>query len=124
MIANAIAVAITVLVLPGLDENTGHPVLGYLGLGLLFGLINAFVKPAAQFVALPFLLGSMGLVVILIDILVFFLLDEITPNLLNATRPLWIIVGGVMLGVLSFLLDNLLGLTPPVVLDRREEASA
>ena len=123
MVANAIAVAITVLVLPGLDENSGHPVLGYLGLGLLFGVINALVKPAAQFVALPFLLGSMGLVVILIDILVFFLLNEITPTLLDATGLLSIVLGGVLLGVLSFLLDNLLGLTPPVVLDRREEVS-
>ena len=122
VIANAIAVAITVLIVPGLDENTGHPVLGYLALGALFGVINAFLKPAAQFVALPFLLGSVGLVVIVVDILVFLLLDQLTP-LLDATRPIWIVVGGVMLGVVSFLLDNVLGLTPPIVLDRRKEAA-
>jgi putative membrane protein len=123
VIANAIAVAITVLVVPGLKENTGNPVLGYLALGAVFGLINAFLKPAAQFVAMPFLLGSIGLVVILLDILVFFLLDELTP-LLDATSAIWIVAGGVMLSVVSFVLDNVLGLTPPVVLDRRQEAPA
>ena len=123
VIANAIAVAITVLVVPGLDESTGYPVLGYLALGAIFGLINAFLKPAGQFIALPFLLSSSGLPVLLVDIVVFFVLDEIT-TLLDATRMIWIVVGGVLLGVVSFVLDNVLGLTPPIVLDRRPEAPA
>ncbi|MCU0258750.1 MAG: phage holin family protein [Solirubrobacteraceae bacterium] len=124
VLANAIAVALTVLILPGVSENTARPVLGYLALGVLFGLINTFVKPAAQFLALPFLLGSMGFVVILIDVLVFFLLDELTPGLLSADGALWIVIAGVLLGLLSWLLDNLLGLTRPIVLDHREEAPA
>jgi putative membrane protein len=124
VVANAIAVALTVLVLPGVDEETSYPVLGYLVLGLLFGLINTFIKPAAQFLALPFLLGSMGFVVVLVDVLVFFLLDELTPNLLSADGALWIVIAGVLLGLLSWLLDNLLGLTRPIVLDHREEAPA
>jgi hypothetical protein len=36
-------VALVVLVLPGVNEGTGHPVLGYLALGAIFGAINAFV---------------------------------------------------------------------------------
>jgi putative membrane protein len=124
VLVNALAVALTVLIMPGVSENTDRPVLGYLALGLLFGLINTFVKPAAQFLALPFLLGSMGFVVVLIDVLVFFLLDELTPGLLTADGALWIIIAGVLLGVLSWLLDNLLGLSRPIVLDHREEAPA
>ncbi len=120
VIANAVAVALTVLVLPGVQENSGYPVLGYLALGALFGLINAFVKPALQFFALPFLLGSMGLVVALIDIVVFALLDELTPNLLQADGLLWIVLAGLALGGLSFLLDNALGLVPPILRDVRE----
>ncbi len=124
MVANGLAVWLTVLITPGLEVNTDRPVLGYLILGVVFGLINAFVKPAAQFLALPFLLGSMGLVVILIDVLVFALLDAFTPELLTATKVLWIVVGGVVLGALSFIFDNVLGLTPPIVADTREEATA
>ena len=60
IIVNGLAVAAVVLVLPGVHETTGHPVLGYLLLGAIFGLINAFAKPAIQFVALPMLAGSMG----------------------------------------------------------------
>jgi putative membrane protein len=120
VLVNGLAVAVVVLVLPGVRETTARPVLGYVLMGALFGLINAFVKPAIQFVALPMLAGSMGLVVIVVDILTFWLLAALT-NVLTASGLLPIVLGGTILGLLSFLLDNLLGLVPPVLADRRAE---
>jgi hypothetical protein len=61
----------------------------------------------------------MGLVVILVDVIVFWLLDRLTP-LLKTDSPLWVVLAGVLLGLLVYLLDNLLGLTPPSVSDRQE----
>jgi putative membrane protein len=120
VVVNALAVAIVVLALPGVKESSGHPVLGYLALGAVLGLINAFVKPVFQFVALPGLLGSMGLVVIFVDIFTFWLLDAVT-GLLSIDRPVWVALAGASLGFLSYALDNLLGLTPPILSDRRDE---
>ncbi|HET8978708.1 MAG TPA: phage holin family protein [Solirubrobacteraceae bacterium] len=116
IVVNGLAVALVVLVLPGVRENTQHPVLGYLALGAIFGLINAFVKPAMQFVAVPGLLGSLGLVIILIDILTFWLFD-LTTRLLNTSGPVAVVAAGVLLGLLSWVLDNLLGLAPPIARD-------
>jgi len=124
VIVDGIAVAITVLALPGIHEDAKHPVLGYLILGALFGLINALLKPILQFLALPFLLQSLGVVVVLVDIAVFALLDALTPRLLNADGVLWIVIAGILLGVLSFVLENLTGLTPPIVNDQRREPGA
>ena len=115
-VVNGVAVALVVLLLPGVRENTGHPVLGYLALGAIFGLINAFVKPAMQFVAVPGLLGSLGLVVILIDIVTFWVFD-LTTRLLDTSGPLAVVAAGVLLGLLSWVLDNLLGLAPPIARD-------
>jgi putative membrane protein len=123
VVVDAIAVAITVAIFPGIHENTGHPALGYLLLGLLFGVINALMKPALQFVALPFLLQSLGVIVIAIDIVVFALLDALTPHLLTADSVWAILAAGIVLGFLSFALHNLLGLTPPIVQDRPKERS-
>lgn len=120
VLVNGLAVAAVVLLLPGVRETTGRPVVGYLLLGALFGLINAFVKPAIQFVALPMLAGSMGLVVIVVDILTFWLLSALT-HVLTTSGALPIVLGGIILGLLSFLLENLLGLVPPVLADRRSE---
>ena len=115
---DGIAVAITIAIFPGLHEHASHPVVGYLILGLMFGVISALLKPVLQFVALPFLLQSLGVIVILVDIVVFIvfvLLDGVAPRLLTADTALAILAGGVVLGLLSFALENLLGLTRPIV---------
>jgi putative membrane protein len=118
VVVNGLAVALVVAILPGVRESTGHPVLGYLALGAIFGLINAFAKPAIQFIALPLLLGSMGLVVIFVDVFTFWLLDALTP-LLTTTGLFAVGAAGILLALLSYVLDNVLGLVPPVQRDRR-----
>jgi putative membrane protein len=121
-VVNALALAVVVAILPAIREYAAHPVLGYLFLGAVFGLLNAFLKPAIQFLAFPLLLGSMGLVVVLVDVLVFWLLERLTP-LLRTTgplwaRPLWVVLAGVLVGLLSGVLDNILGLVPPISADQ------
>lgn len=116
--ANGLAVALTVAVLPKVDVTASRTVLGYLVVGVVFGVLNAFVKPVLQYVALPLLLESFGLVVILVDMLIFWLLDVFFPHTLHVQGFWGYLTGGVLLGLLSFLIDNLLGLTPPIVNDR------
>jgi hypothetical protein len=72
-----------------------------------------------QFVALPGLLGSMGLVVIVVDIVIFWLLESAT-KILSASGFLWVALAGVLLGLLSYVLDNFRGLVPPILSDRRD----
>ena len=120
VVVNAVAVAFVVLVLPGVKLQGSHTVLDLLLLGAIFGLVNAFIKPAMQFVALPFLFGSMGLVVLIVDVIAFWILDAVAKRIIDVEGALWIIVAGVLLGLVSFLLDNVLGLTPPILSDGKE----
>jgi putative membrane protein len=117
---NAAAVALTAFVLAGVHVTASRAVIGYLVIGAVFGLLNAFVKPALQYVALPLLLESFGLVVVLVDVLVFWLLDKLFPRILHVDGFWWLLAGGALLGFLSFLFDVLFGLTPPIVDDRPE----
>ena len=117
---NAAAVALTAFVLSGVHVTASRPLIGYLVIGAVFGLLNAFVKPALQYLALPLLLESFGLVVVLVDVLVFWLLDKLFPRILHVDGFWWLLAGGALLGFLSFLFDNLFGLTPPIVDDRPE----
>lgn len=121
--ANAAALAFTVAVLPGVHVTAARPVVGYLVLGAVFGLVNAFVKPVLQFLVLPLLLASFGLVVVLVDVLAFWLLDALSGRL-DADGVLWLVAAGALLGLLSFALDVLLGLTPPIVDAARSERRA
>jgi putative membrane protein len=123
-VANAAALALTVAVLPGVAVSSQRPVLGYLAAGAVFGVLNAFAKPAIQFVALPLLLGSFGLVVILVDALVLWLLDLVLGSLfsIDGVGPLF--AAAALLGVIGFLLDGALGLMPPIADDRPSRPGA
>jgi ubiquinone biosynthesis protein len=115
-LANAVVIGVLILVLPGFVLHAKHQVLAVLWLAAVFGILTALVRPALEFLFLPYVLQSLGLVVILID--------AVLLALLALTRTLEIrgfgalVLGAVVAGVLGFVLDSVLGLTPPVVEDR------
>ena len=120
-LANAVMIGVLILVLPGFELDADRPVLAVLWLAAVFGVISALVVPVLEFLALPYLLQTFGLIVILIDVVLLALLD--LSRTLDITSLLALLVGAVLAGVLSFVLENVLGLTPPV-LDDQAEASA
>lgn len=112
----ALSVILTVLLVPGLsftEWQWGQ----FAAIGIIFGLLNAFVKPLLQFLVLRFIFSSYGVVVVLINVLMLLLLAEFMPGTLETTGVLPVILGGVVLGIVGLLLDTLLGANPPV-LDR------
>jgi putative membrane protein len=120
-LANAVMIGVLILVLPGFELHADRPVLAVLWLAAVFGVISALVVPVLEFLALPYLLQTFGLIVILIDVVLLALLD--LSRTFDITSLLALLLGAVLAGVISFVLENVLGLTPPV-LDDQAEASA
>jgi putative membrane protein len=118
-LTNAAALAITVQILPGVDVHSRYPVLALLLIAVVFGLLNAFVKPVIHLVALPLLLGSLGLVLVVVDALILWLLDLVFPSLFSVDGIGRLFAAAVVVGLLSFLFDGALGLAPPIVDDSR-----
>jgi putative membrane protein len=114
-LANALVIGVLILVLPGFVLHAKHELLAVLWLAAVFGILGALVRPALEFAFLPYVLQSLGLVVVLID--------AVLLALLGLTRTLEIrgfgalVVGAVVAGVVGFFLESVLGLTPPVVDD-------
>lgn len=72
VIVNALALAIACWILTGLDITTSDNgtlslILGYLFIGLVFGLVNAFVKPIVMLLSLPITILTLGLFTIVIN---------------------------------------------------------
>ena len=72
VIINALALAIACWILTGLDISAQGDgmiaiVLGYLFIGLIFGLINAFVKPIVSLLSLPITILTLGLFTVVIN---------------------------------------------------------
>ena len=120
---NALALALTVLVLPGIDVE-GEPAVTFLVLSLIFGVLNALVRPILQFLLLPFLFITYGLSVIVVNTLMFWLLDVFASGLISIDGVGWLILGGATVAFFSFLLENVFGLVPPIVERRRRAEGA
>jgi ubiquinone biosynthesis protein len=119
-LANAVVVGAVIALLPGFELHAAHTVLAVLWLAVVFGVLTALVRPALEFLLLPYLLQSLGLVVTVIDAILLALLGLTSALEIRGLGAL--VAGAVVAGVVGFLLDGLLGLTPPVVDDASARA--
>jgi ubiquinone biosynthesis protein len=83
-------------------------------LAVIYGLLNIFVRPVLDLLLMPFVVQTYGLVVMLVDVVIFALLVLFAGSL-EASSFWQILVGGIVLGVLRLLGVGFLGLTPPIV---------
>lgn len=111
---NGAAIALTALLLPGITIPQKR-FLALLILGAAFGLLNAFVKPTVQFLTISLLFVTYGLVIIIVNTVMFILLEFFLPNLLIIDSPWWAIIGGTVVSLLGLFLENLFGLSPPII---------
>ncbi len=114
IIVNAFALAGTAAFIPKIyftDRSIGN----WLLMTLMLGVLNALLKPILQFLTLQFIFITYGLVVVVVNALLLWLLSLLFPNRFVVENLLWLLIGGLVLGLLSSFLESLLGLTMPIV---------
>ena len=72
VLVNGLALATASWLLPGLDlttpgNDTAGIILGYLFIGLIFGLVNAVIKPIVMVLSLPITILTLGLFTVIIN---------------------------------------------------------
>ena len=114
VVVNGLVIALTAWLLPGM--NVIEPLLlNFLLLGAVFGLLNAFIKPVIQFLTLSLLFVTYGLVIVFINTVMLLILEFLFTDILYIENIWWAIAGGILMGVLGIFLENLLGLSPPII---------
>jgi putative membrane protein len=116
IVINAIVLAITVLVVPFI-RFVDPTLLSILFLGLILGVLNALVKPILQFVFLPLIFASYGLVIVLVNSLLLILLARLFPGFFAVDNLFWAFVAGALIGILGTFFEILFGLIPPILPD-------
>lgn len=114
ILVNAAALSLTAVIIPDIyfvTPTLRSVVLISVGLGIL----NAIVKPVILLLTGQFIFVTFGMLVILVNALILYLLERIFSNVFVVNSFFWALVGGVVLGLVSNALENLLGLTPPIV---------
>ncbi len=109
IIVNAIAIAITAAILPGIHV-TNNDVGTYLIIGIVFGLVNAVVKPIVTLLTCPLVIVSLGLFILVINGLMLMLTAALIPERLTIDGFGWAIIGGIIMGVVGMVMESALGL--------------
>ncbi len=117
VLVNMLALAFTALVVPKIFF-VDNSLLAWVVMGAALGILNAVGKPIIQFLTLRFIFVTVGLVLVVINAAMLYLLSWLMPDLFAVDSLLWAAVGGLMLGIANAFLENLLGLSPPIVSEK------
>ncbi|GAB23745.1 hypothetical protein GOPIP_057_00630 [Gordonia polyisoprenivorans NBRC 16320 = JCM 10675] len=116
---SGVALWVATLIVPGLDfvfpDNAGFGVkLGIVVLvALIFGVINAFIKPIVQIFAIPLYILTLGLIHIVINAFMLEITSWITHNTtswgLQVDHFFWsAVLGALVISVVSWLISMVL----------------
>lgn len=128
VIVNAVALWLTTLILPGMQVDsssasaaTGTPELGqvlaYLVIGLVFGAVNAVIRPVIAFLSLPLTCLTLGLFTVIINAGMLMLTVWITsylPVSLTVDAFWWTaVLAAILISVFSMLANGVLRMLAP-----------
>jgi len=114
ILVNAAALSLTAAIIPDI-YFVSPTLLRILIISIGLGILNAIIKPIILLLTGQFIFATFGLLVVLVNALILFLLERLFSNSFVVNNFFWALVGGALLGLISNALENLLGLTPPIV---------
>lgn len=120
ILANALALSLTVLVLPQI-HFVNFSIASLLVITLVLGILNALVRPILQILTIRLLFVSYGLIIVLTNMVILYLLARLVPDRFAVDNLLWAFVAAFLIGALGNFLENLLGVTPPILADEAKE---
>jgi putative membrane protein len=111
ILINAGALWLTALLLPSIDLATN--IWGILIVAIIFGLVNALIRPIIQLLALPITILTLGLFTLVINTLMLLITAGIAGDLLSiqggALERLWYaFLGSIVISIISTLLSWIL----------------
>lgn len=115
LLATAAALWVAVVLVPGIIYEGG--VLGLLGVALVFGIVNAVIRPALQLLTCPLVVLTLGLFVFILNAFLLWLTAQVAQALgigFDVVGFWAALVGAVIVGVVSTVLNLFVGRRPAV----------
>lgn len=105
-IINTLAVAVAAFVLKGITYANPTDLLVA---SLLLGILNAFLRPILLLMALPLLVFTLGLFILVINAVLLWFVGQINPEHFAVTDFKSAFLGALIIGVISLVLNSLTG---------------
>lgn len=108
---NAVALYLAVLILPGIDLASAPS--SIIWLALIFGLVNALVRPLISILTCPLIILTLGLFTVVINTFLFWLTSIIGQSFgiaLTISDPVWwnAFLGGLVISLVSVVMTLIL----------------
>jgi putative membrane protein len=107
LFVNAVALAGVAWLLPGIhirDNAIGTVLL----VALIFGVVNALLKPIILVMSCPLILVTFGLFALVVNGLMLLITDELAGGRFEVDGIGWAILGGLVIGVIAGILEGAL----------------
>lgn len=115
LLVNGFALWVATQIVDGVtisSDSTSSEVLTLLVVALIFGLVNAFIKPVVQLLSLPLLVLTLGLFTLIVNALMFWLTSGIADVLdvpFHVDGFFWeAVLGALVVSFVSWILNLLL----------------
>lgn len=112
ILINAVALWLTAMLIPNIELTSS--IWGILLVAIIFGLVNALIRPIIKFFSLPITCLTLGLFSLVINTAMLLLTALVAGNLLSIQggnifeRLLWAFVASIVISIISALLSWLL----------------
>lgn len=111
IVVNAIALWITALILPAINITGG--VVNYLIVALIFGVVNALIRPIVKLFSLPITVITLGLFSLVINALMLLLTSWLAGGMMTIDGGFlaqfgWAFVGSILISIASTVIGWLL----------------
>src|ERR1044071_3397627 len=111
-IINTLAVLIAVYVVPGIrfkDQTSGDQLIAALMTALVLGVLNAFIRPILMLFALPVIVFTLGLFMLVINGLLLYLVGIVLKEHFEVAGFGSAVLGALVISIVSVLLNSLTG---------------
>lgn len=108
IVVNAVAIGLTAYLLPGI-RVTDNSITTYLLLGVIFGIVNALVKPIVSALTCPLVIVTLGLFILVINGLMLMLTASLSGGRLQVDGLGTAIIAGIVMGIVNAVLEGVVG---------------
>ncbi len=104
--ATSFGIWLSVALLGGIEPGTQPNLLTYIGAGLAFSIVNSLLKPIITILALPAILLTLGLFILVVNGFMVYLALWLVPSLNLSFGEA--IIAGVILSLINYVISGLL----------------
>jgi putative membrane protein len=108
LLVNALSIAVIARILPGITVED-NSILTFIIIGLVFGVVNALVKPIIALLTCPLVILTLGFFILVLNGLMLLLTSAIMGSTFQVEGLGTAILGGIIVSIINMVMEGMTG---------------